>query len=222
MKETKIRSSLNDNGGNLFRSANNPSNSPFLGPHNWLLYSGAVDSSPPAVVWDAAKDLIHTDSPPCTQQGLRQSWGEGGKRAFVCAADLWSVLCLFAGTHREALKGHRFVASIGFPPPFIWVWINGANWGFDRTNSHLLMSHTGHRMLLMLQLRRNPRCEVCKHLALLFRSQLSGELYSISTLKLYVSDLNCKLWLNVISSLHFFSYSLLVLFGGVFIAFITL
>lgn len=134
------------------------------------------------------------------------------KRVFVCTAEWCSVLCLFAGTHRESLKVHQFVASIGFPPPLIlpgthiWVWINRANWGFDRTNSHWLMSHTGHWMRLMLQLKRPPRCEVCKHLVLLCRSQLSGEVYSISTIKVYISDLNCKLWLNVISSFHFFSF----------------
>lgn len=178
----------------------------FLGPRNWLLYSWAVDSiaSCRCIRCSEAPDIYRFSS--MCPAGITSVLTRGRKES-VCGAS-----CVYSLEH--TLKVHRFGASIGFPPPFIlpgthiWVWINGANWGFDRTNSHLLMSHTGHWMLLMLQLKRPPRREVCKHLVLLFRSQLSGELYSISPLKLYVSDLNCKLWLNVISSFHFFSYAL--------------
>lgn len=41
----------------------------------------------------------------------------GGGR--VCSAEWLNSLCLFTGTHKEPLKVHRFVGSIGFPPPFI-------------------------------------------------------------------------------------------------------
>ncbi len=75
-------------------------------------------------------------------------------------------LCLFAEAYKGSLKVHRPADGIGFPPPFLLpgtrsqVWINGANWGFDRTNSHWLMSHTGLWMFRMLQLKRPPHCEV--------------------------------------------------------------
>lgn len=102
---------------------------------------------------------------------------------FVCAPECWwSVLCVFARAHKESPKVHRFAGSIGFPPPspsprtHSCVWINGANGGFDRTNSHRLMSHTDHWMFLMFQLKKAPRCEVCKHSDLMFPSFLTAEL----------------------------------------------
>lgn len=68
-------------------------------------------------------------------------------------------LVFICGAHKESLKVHRLVAGIGFPPPFpspgthSCAWINGANEGFDRTNSHWLMNHSGHWILLMFQLK---------------------------------------------------------------------
>lgn len=69
------------------------------------------------------------------------------------------LVCVFAGAHKESLKVHRFVVSIGFPPPLpspgthYCVWINGANGGFDRTNFPWLMSHTDHWRFLMFLLK---------------------------------------------------------------------
>lgn len=68
---------------------------------------------------------------------------------------------------------------------FSWkrVWINGANWGFDRTKkTEWFMSHIIHWVILMFQLERPSGSEVCKHLLLVFHSTLSGELYSISAI----------------------------------------
>lgn len=86
--------------------------------HSFSLIIDCFILSPPTFSWDMAKKLMHTQ---IFLQVLRRDYispnEKGGGR--VCSAEWLSSLCLFSGTHKESLKVHRFVGSIGSPPPFI-------------------------------------------------------------------------------------------------------
>lgn len=119
---------------------------------NWSRYAWAVDpvACPPLHEMQR-KDLIHKhvlsgDYVSSSDKQERERW------------ERWSV-CLLAGTHKESLKWPLICgqywrsSSLQFASNHSWVWINGANWGSDRTNSHWLVSHIGHWILPTFQLK---------------------------------------------------------------------